>query len=209
MFCSVCGTEIDRAYLCPKCDSEFCLTHLPEEAHRCGAPPPPLPNHSFGIPSLMFSWVALSIAGYAVYNLSFSAPGGPFHVPGWENFTIIFFIFGPALVLHESMHIVAGRRFGYPAGFEIWQFGIILMLVVAMVGFLFAAPGATVINTDKQHPLSTTETGIIAFSGPLTNLILACLGGHGDFDRYRFQPRGVHWYRSQNRVKTDKKQQKT
>ncbi|MFZ1023536.1 MAG: metalloprotease [Thermoplasmata archaeon] len=73
---------------------------------------------------------------------------------------------------HELAHKITAERLGYWAEFRMSPFGLLFSLVVAyVVGFLFAAPGATVVDgiTDAQ---SGGETSI---AGPLTNLVFGAL----------------------------------
>jgi Zn-dependent protease len=136
-----------------------------------------LQHRSFGIPDLAVSWVALSVAGYLLYNSPLYALGGPLRIAAWENFIVIFLVLGPAFVLHEAMHIRTARKLGKPAGFKLWPFGIFIMLITSIIGFLFALPGATMIETDRRNQPALSEMGVIAIAGPLTNIILSLISG--------------------------------
>jgi len=76
---------------------------------------------------------------------------------------------GVGFLLHELAHKVVAVRFGQIAAFRADYRMLGFAIVGALVGFLFAAPGAVVHRgriTAKQH-------GLIALAGPVTNLLLA------------------------------------
>ena len=141
------------------------------EPHYTNPMSPDANSRPFGAVNLAFGWVSITIAVYVLYNFSFFAVGGPFNVPAWENFVFIFLIFGPALVLHEAMHIFAARKFGFPAGFKIWPLGVMIMLMVSLAGALFAVPGATIIGSDENHQPSEAQLCVIAIAGPVMNIL--------------------------------------
>lgn len=70
-------------------------------------------------------------------------------------------------VFHELAHKIAAQRRGYWAEFRMSPMWLFLSFVVAYaIGFLFAAPGATVV-AGVQDP---RDWGRIALAGPLLNL---------------------------------------
>ena len=69
-------------------------------------------------------------------------------------------------LLHELGHKVVAQRYGFFAEFRAWYMGLVLAIFTALVGFLFAAPGAVVI----QGFGSTRQTGRISAAGPGVNL---------------------------------------
>lgn len=75
-------------------------------------------------------------------------------------------------VLHEVAHKVVAQRYGHWAEFRA-QFGALglSVLVAALTGFLFAAPGAVLI----QGRVTPRENGIISLVGPGTNFVVALL----------------------------------
>jgi len=75
-------------------------------------------------------------------------------------------------VVHELAHKFMAIRYGAFAEFVIWPVGIILAIVTAMIGFIFAAPGAVYIY--KSH-LSIKENGIISVAGPALNLAMGLI----------------------------------
>jgi Zn-dependent protease len=78
---------------------------------------------------------------------------------------------GVGFILHELAHKFTAMHYGYWAEFR--KDNLMLVVAVAMAalaGFVFAAPGATVIYGSN---LSRRENGWISASGAITNLLLA------------------------------------
>jgi Zn-dependent protease len=93
-----------------------------------------------------------------------------------ESLIIIFIVsliaVGLSFVLHELSHKFTAMKFGYWAEFrKNTQMLIIAVVIAAITGIIFAAPGATLINTGGRE-MTRKESGIISIAGPLTNLIL-------------------------------------
>jgi len=79
---------------------------------------------------------------------------------------------GSGFVLHELSHKFIAQRYGYWAEFRMWPMGLVLALITSLIGFIFAAPGATYIsgvNINKE------ENGKISLAGPLTNVAVAVI----------------------------------
>ncbi|MGD1055070.1 MAG: AN1-type zinc finger domain-containing protein [Nitrososphaerales archaeon] len=89
----------------------------------------------------------------------------PFQVLGVSLIAV-----GPGFVLHELSHKFTARRYGYWAEFRVWPLGLLLALVTSMIGFIFAAPGATYISGIN---ITKPENGRISIAGPLTNVAVA------------------------------------
>jgi Zn-dependent protease len=72
-------------------------------------------------------------------------------------------------VAHEMAHKVSAQRRGYWAEFRLSVLGLVVSIITAALGFLFAAPGATMIGgaADKD------DMGRISFAGPATNFVFA------------------------------------
>lgn len=116
---------------------------------------------------LAAAWLALSVA----FALLFFR--GAFQSGSATDFSLPFAILvcaitaGVAFLLHELAHKFTAQRFGYPAAFKADYNMLVLAVFSAMVGFLFAAPGAV------YHPQTTErESGLIALAGPATNVAL-------------------------------------
>jgi Zn-dependent protease len=116
------------------------------------------------------AWVALGVA-FAI----FFAGGGSRAVTSLLAAGVV----GPLLVslvtaglgflLHELAHKVVAVRFDQIAEFRA-DYGMLFLAVMsALVGFLFAAPGAV----HHRGRLTRREHGLIALAGPATNGLLA------------------------------------
>jgi len=76
---------------------------------------------------------------------------------------------GVGFLLHELGHKVAAVRYGQVAEFRA-DYGMLFLAVMsALLGFIFAAPGAV----HHRGRLTEHERGLIALAGPVTNLALA------------------------------------
>jgi Zn-dependent protease len=78
---------------------------------------------------------------------------------------------GVGFLLHELAHKVVAQHFGQVAEFRADYQMLGLAILSAMVGFLFAAPGAVV----HRGRITAREHGLIAIAGPVTNLVLTGL----------------------------------
>lgn len=78
---------------------------------------------------------------------------------------------GLGVILHELMHRVVARYFGATAHFVANDGMLLISILIAFTGFLFAAPGA-VWHTGY---LTKRQVGLIAAAGPITNMVLALL----------------------------------
>ncbi|KUK01189.1 MAG: site-2 protease family protein [Methanobacteriales archaeon] len=77
---------------------------------------------------------------------------------------------GVGFVFHEIAHKFMAIRYGFWAEYRLWIGGILLALITAYFGFVFAAPGAVYIHGAY---ISREENGKIALAGPTTNILLA------------------------------------
>ncbi|MDD2473765.1 MAG: peptidase M50 [Methanoculleus sp.] len=113
---------------------------------------------------LLIAWLAISIA----FTLIFVRGGVTF-----DEFIFLFVMslvtVGVAFVLHELAHKFAAMRYGYWAEFQKDnQMLLVAVVMAALVGIVFAAPGATYIYGN----VTKTENGRISAAGPITNLLL-------------------------------------
>jgi len=89
------------------------------------------------------------------------------------TFVVAVVTVGLSFVLHELSHKFVAIRYGYWAEFrKNTQMLLIAVVVAVITGIVFAAPGATLINTAGRE-MTKKENGIISLAGPLTNLLLA------------------------------------
>jgi len=74
-----------------------------------------------------------------------------------------------AFLLHELAHKAVAQRYGCYAEFRAFPMGLLLGIVTAIFGFLFAAPGAVMIS----GPVSPRQNATISAAGPGTNFAIA------------------------------------
>ena len=118
---------------------------------------------------ILISVVAISTAlAIAIFGL------GVFAHPFDAMVLIAFFLVtvGVGFILHEMAHKLVANFFGAAAEFRMWVQGLIFMMFISLLGFVFAAPGAVYIYSPY---LTRRENGIISAAGPFTNLILAVI----------------------------------
>ncbi|HSA38073.1 MAG TPA: peptidase M50 [Methanoregula sp.] len=127
---------------------------------------------------LFIAWLAISLA-FAIIKI---APNGILGPVGQVSMMTALIFFGIALItvgigfiLHEMAHKFTAIRYGYWAEFR--KDNSMLLVAVALaslVGFVFAAPGATVIYTTANdgRGLSREQNGKISAAGPVVNLLL-------------------------------------
>lgn len=74
---------------------------------------------------------------------------------------------------HELAHKIAAQRRGFWAEFRASPYGLVMALVTSFLGFILAAPGATVVGgiseADRQ------SWGRTSLAGPMTNLVFATI----------------------------------
>ncbi len=95
---------------------------------------------------------------------------------------ITIFIIAAVFLTHELAHRTIARRYGCFAEYRMWPFGIMLALISSLFGFIFAAPGAVYISPYVRRKFAFTvarlgrkEYGLIALSGPVTNIIMSAV----------------------------------
>ncbi|HEY1197400.1 MAG TPA: peptidase [Thermoplasmata archaeon] len=74
-------------------------------------------------------------------------------------------------IAHEMAHKLVARRLGYWAEFRMWPTGLLFSIITSAGGFLFAAPGATVV--DGMDPRDRRGWGQTGVAGPVSNLLFA------------------------------------
>ena len=125
---------------------------------------------------LLFAWFCLAVA----FTLGISGGLALITDVGKISVNMLVMTFvvavvtvGLSFVLHELAHKFVAIRYGYWAEFrKNTQMLLIAVVVAVITGIVFAAPGATLINTAGRE-MTKKENGIISLAGPLTNLILA------------------------------------
>jgi Zn-dependent protease len=125
---------------------------------------------------LFIAWIAISLA-FLIIQI---APGGLLAplvtftaVEALEFFGISLVTVGIAFVLHEMAHKFTAIKFGYWAEFRKDNSMLLVMAALAaLVGMIFAVPGATVIYDTTGRGISREQNGKISIAGPLTNLLM-------------------------------------
>ncbi len=123
---------------------------------------------------LLIAWSAISLAFAVMYlHDSFFTAGRVDPLLFLIVLLISFVTVGVGFVLHELAHKFAAMRYGYWAEFrKDNQMLLVAVVLAALAGVVFAAPGATVIYSNTH--LSRETGGRISAAGPVTNLLL-CL----------------------------------
>jgi Zn-dependent protease len=136
------------------------------------------------IRDIVIAWFALGVAFFiaetgAVFNIAAVAKNESFLYPIFgknyyptasQVFLISLFSVGPGFVLHELSHKFVAERHGLWAEFRMWPVGLLIALATSIIGFIFAAPGATYISGNN---ISKSDNGLISIAGPLTNVGVA------------------------------------
>lgn len=193
MNCQQCGKEEALPFVCNYCGSVYCADHRLPEAHACKADLRTKPylttqqqsyaTRAFGagaaapsklgvfsqleIRDIVLAWLALSAAFLLAQRGRLVSGGGLL-----TNIAVSVVAVGSGFVLHELMHKFTAQRYGYRAEFRMWPFGVIFALLTSVVGFIFAAPGATYIH---EYGVPERQNGIISLAGPLTNVVVGSL----------------------------------
>lgn len=133
---------------------------------------------------LLLSWVVLVIG--------FSLVIGGRRVPSIDLILTSALGVGTGFLLHELAHKFIAQRYGYWAEYRANRNGLIFIIIMSLMGFILAAPGAVMIHKmPNLYPKSPTypfgeesyvdqskarkEQLWISLSGPLTNITLAAL----------------------------------
>ncbi len=130
-------------------------------------------------PGIRFSPEELRHIGFAVlimtaaFTLAFA--GGIQYITLWSPLGLAilaaasFVAVITAFLLHEMAHKVVGQRYGCWAEFRSSTQGLLIALLTAALGFLFAAPGAVYI----AGYVDARQNGRISLAGPLTNVAIS------------------------------------
>lgn len=117
---------------------------------------------------LLIAWIAIALAFTFIFIRSGVTP---------ETFVLFFVIslvtVGVGFLLHELAHKFTAIKYGYWAEFrKDNQMLLVAIALAALVGVVFAAPGATVIYSRDGRMMTREESGIISIAGPAVNLLL-------------------------------------
>ena len=119
------------------------------------------------IRDLLKAWVAISIA-FAVVLSKFPNLRA-LDLSFYQVFIIAAVSVGTGFLLHELGHKLVAQRYGCFAEFRSFDQMLILAILMSFFGFVFAAPGAVMI----QGPVGRKRNGMISAAGPIVNLVLA------------------------------------
>jgi len=109
-----------------------------------------------------------SITAYFEYHL-----GNLWYV---GMFAVMFVLVMLSFVGHEMGHKIAAQKYGMWSEYRMFPAGLFLSLLMSLVGFLIAAPGAVMI---RGNYITQEQNGKISIAGPLVNMILAAIGFAG------------------------------
>lgn len=128
---------------------------------------------------LFVAWMAIAVS-FTIINITPYGLMGSFNtinpVTALIYFGIALLTVGIGFILHEMAHKFMAIRFGYWAEFvKDNTMLLVAIIMAALVGFVFAAPGATVIYSRDGRPLTKEENGLISAAGPVVNLVLCAI----------------------------------
>lgn len=117
---------------------------------------------------LIIAWLAIALAFTFIFIRSGVTP---------ETFVLFFvislFTVGVGFLLHELAHKFMAIKYGYWAEFrKDTQMLLVAIALAALVGVVFAAPGATMIYSRDGRMMTREESGMISIAGPAVNLLL-------------------------------------
>jgi Zn-dependent protease len=119
---------------------------------------------------LFVAWIAISLA-FAIIFLRDIGRADP--VIALLFLGVSLFTVGIGFILHEMAHKFTAIKYGFWAEFR--KDNLMLVVAVALaalVGVVFAAPGATVIYDTTGRGISREQNGKISVAGPVVNLLL-------------------------------------
>ncbi|MDD1695706.1 MAG: peptidase M50 [Methanoregula sp.] len=119
---------------------------------------------------LLIAWIAISVAFAIIFirDIGQADPVIALLFLGVSLFTV-----GIGFILHEMAHKFTAINYGFWAEFR--KDNIMLVVAVALaalVGVVFAAPGATIIYDTTGRGISREQNGKISVAGPVVNLLL-------------------------------------
>lgn len=118
------------------------------------------------VKELLYATVMLSVA--------FSILFGGFSVNALLFLPMMFLVMIFSFVIHELSHKFMAQKYKYHAEFRANKGMLWISVALSFFGFIIAAPGA--VHFFGQH--DPKKTGIIAYAGPFSNLVIAiiCFG---------------------------------
>ncbi len=114
---------------------------------------------------LIIAFIVISFA-FAIANVQFDLHGIISILP------IVMVGVGIGFLLHEIGHKYVAMKYGYRAEFEVWPLGLVIAIVTAFIGWVFAAPGSANIYAEN---MTDEINGRISVAGPMANMALAII----------------------------------
>lgn len=126
------------------------------------------------LPGLIISWLTISVS-FSISTL--------FYAPSLFPYALLLAAAtaGVGFIVHEFAHRTVARNYGYGATYEVWWWGVIVCLLMAVLtqgALIFAALGAVYIYPRASAAFLGERGfkrayGMISLAGPATNLLLA------------------------------------
>ncbi|MDO8627199.1 MAG: site-2 protease family protein [Candidatus Diapherotrites archaeon] len=117
------------------------------------------------ISDLIVSWLTITV------SFAWAISGGVFNLAHFGSvLPVIAIAVGTGFILHELAHKFVAIKFGAVAEYRAWAVGLVIALFGALIGVVFAAPGAVYIF--GPH-IRKRENGLISLAGPMTNVFIA------------------------------------
>jgi len=91
-------------------------------------------------------------------------------------FGVMFVLVLLSFVGHELGHKFVAQRYGLWSEYRMYPMGLLLALMMSLVGFFIAAPGAVYIRGDY---MTQEQNGKVSMAGPMVNIVLAIIGMAG------------------------------
>jgi Zn-dependent protease len=124
------------------------------------------------IRDLLVAWIVLGVAFAIFFAGGGTAIARLLVTPAFLLAVVVSLLTaGIGFLLHELAHKVVAVRFDQIAEFRADYGMLFVALMGALVGFIFAAPGAVY----HRGRVTRRELGLIALAGPVTNLLLAAV----------------------------------
>ena len=114
---------------------------------------------------LIIAFIVLSIA-FAISNVMLDVHGFISILP------IVMVGVATGSISHELGQKYVAMKYGYDAEFKAWPIGLLIALVTAFIGIVFAFPGE--IRTNAKN-ISDEINGKISIAGPMANIALALI----------------------------------
>jgi len=139
------------------------------------------------IKHIVLALVALSFAfEFILFRTEIFSQGSLFNLPVMLSLFLQSLVaVGIAFVLHEMGHKFMAQKKGLWAEFRAWPTGLLLaigMAIISQGGFVFAAPGATMISPIKKQRFGYTmqelkdeDIGQIGLIGPVVSIVLSLI----------------------------------